>query len=275
MQLFHYFCFLFLSIFSITTAHAAATKEPSLEAVQSLSEKLGLRDSGNLLQEIQKYWMRRPGSERFEMLPLKREQQHLILSWAKDHSLIHEWYPPQKKYDYIAVFGARINGMIHRIRFLEKILEEGVDTKEIIFMTGMRPLGQDEKYDAPGCDTEYDAAKYLWKTQRISKKTDKIKCRFICVDMQETTEGMRRPNTRDVVLEMAKHYPPSAKYLFVSSQPFCYYQKTIVEHSLPKEYDFDVAGERFCTYYYVAPAAVVLDTLTRILYEKKMYSSGF
>ncbi len=53
--------------------------------------------------------------------------------------------------------------MKKRIGFLEKIAKSGVQFKQVVLLSGARPLDPEIETIPEGCQTEGEAMAYLWK----------------------------------------------------------------------------------------------------------------
>lgn len=266
---------LILLLFGVVTkGFSSSIDRVSNTDIATLAKTLGVDPSISLVQETQKRWLRKKGSERFTISPLPEKEKETVLAWAKKHHCYYKWLPQKTSYDTIIILGAEVHTMALRLRFAEKLLLQGIKTNNIVFLTGKRPLRDPEKNFSPSCATEDEAARHLWQTHTISSEIRNLPVRFIALDMKPIGENWERPNTKDTIKawKTGQNRNLNAKAsLFISNQPFCAYQEAVIQSVLGSSPSFEVAGAKLRESHYAAPGGVILDSLARILYERSVF----
>lgn len=232
------------------------------QKVRELASALGIAPDADLVTETQARWLRKSGTERWEMEQLPEEKQTLVLNWAKQNGLLKEWRPSSTTYETALLLGATTSAMQMRLNFLSKLWNEGVRFQKIVWLTGERPL--DPKVDGLTSETgtESGAARLIWERSALPEEMKKLPTLFIAVPMKENGQ---RPVTQDTIEAWLKTEPNCEKALFVSNQPFCSYQFAVIASRLPPELLFDVVGPEAKN----PSAAAILDSVARELYSQK------
>ncbi len=250
-------------IFLIATTFAAPIQERRLDPVQveKLALELGILESADFIEEMQKSWLRKPGQERWEMQELSPKQKEYVLNWAINQKLFSAWKPKLSHYDKAIILGATTCRMQMRLNYLKQLWNKGVRFDEIIWLTGDRPL--DARIDTliERCKNESEAAHIIWQGADIPKEMRDLPTTFLATPM-----GDKRPNTKDTLITWLKTDPGSCTALFISDQPFCGYQFATINSCLPEEILFDLAGQGVDPTSHPAAAAITLDTIARWLY---------
>ena len=202
------------------------------------------------------------------MAELTPEQKAFVLNWAKKHSFYDAWEPALSDYDQALVLGATTGRMQMRLNHLKKLWNEGTRFKEIVWLTGERPL--DPRIDklTDRCLTEAQAAHIIWKETALPEEMRQIPVRFIATPMK----GHKRPNTQDTLITWLEKSPATATALFISDQPFCGYQYAVINSSLPDSLQFDVAAVGADPTSHPSAAAITLDSIARWIYQESLIS---
>lgn len=239
-------------------------------ALEQLASALGISKDQDLIEQTQKQWLRRPGNERWEMSEILAEKRQFVLSWAREQGLFSDWQPSQTSYDKALILGATTSRMQMRLDFLKDLWAQGVRFKEIVWLTGMRPL--DPRVDGllGRCENESEAAHVLWEEADLPEEMRHVKVLFVEVPMK----GSERPNTADTIIAWVKESPEPCTALFVSDQPFCGYQFAVINTYLPEPFLFDLVGKGVDPSSHPAAAAITLDSIARWIYQERQAPNG-
>jgi hypothetical protein len=198
------------------------------------------------------------------------------LHWAKEQRFYDSWRPSQQTYDKALILGATTFRMQTRLEYLKQLWEEGTRFHEIVWLTGDRPLDPRVDHLTDRCDNESEAARILWKEAELPQEMRKLSVVFIAAPMKIEGSVLKRPNTEDTIFAWLKSAPEACKVLFVSDQPFCGYQFSVIKGSLPDQFSFDVVGqgvgEGVDGTSHPAAAAITLDSLARWIYQENLIS---
>ena len=237
-------------------------------ALSSLATALGIDEKSNIVEETQKHWLRKPNQERWEMAELSQDQKIFVLNWANAEGIFSQWNPSCRSYDKVLILGASTPRMKTRLEFIKNLWTEGVRFNEIVWLTGDRPL--DKRIDdcLDRCSNESEAAHIIWEETDLPIEMRNITITFIAVPMKVDGMQIKRPNTEDTIIAWLKASPTPCKALFISDQPFCGYQFSIVKALLPKDFLFDVAGKGVDSIDHPAAAAITLDSIARWIYQE-------
>ncbi len=233
------------------------------KALSELTTFLEIPEGADLVVETQKNWLRKAGQERWEMTELSSEQKTFVLDWTSNQGLFSSWEPTEKSYDKALILGASTSHMQTRLEFLKNLWDQGIRFDEIVWLTGDRPL--DERIDGltDRCLNESEASHIIWEEASLPEEMRTLPVSFIAVPMKE--EG-KRPNTADTIVAWLEKSPKPCKALFVSDQPFCGYQFSIIKGVLPEDFLFDVVGHGADPTSHPAAAAITLDSIARWIY---------
>ncbi|HEX4839795.1 MAG TPA: hypothetical protein VFU89_05080 [Rhabdochlamydiaceae bacterium] len=217
----------------------------------------------SMIKETQKTWKRPAGKERWHIENnLSEIQAKAVMDYCSKNRFFTEIMPAKKEYDYAVILGSTVATMKKRIDFLEKIAQLGVQFKQVILLSGARPLDLKVEIAPEGCQTEGEALAFLWKGSPLSKQVPWAQ--FNCPMTTVLGAPALRPTTADTFkLWLASKPKPGACFM-VSNQPFCIYQQLVAEALVPKEFAFETVGP-VADPDKVNPA-VMLDTIARCLY---------
>jgi hypothetical protein len=237
------------------------TIDPSV--LQQLASTLGISKEQDLIEQTQKQWLRKPGNERWEMSEIIAENRQYVLTWAAEQGLFSDWRPSRATYDKALILGATTSRMQMRLDFLKDLWNQGVRFREIVWLTGMRPLDPRADGLIGRCANESEAAHILWDEADLPEEMRCLSVSFIEVPMK----GSERPNTADTIIAWVKESPEPCTALFVSDQPFCGYQFAVIKSNLPDPFLFDMVGKGVDPSSHPAAAAITLDSIARWIYE--------
>lgn len=212
----------------------------------------------SIVEATQKTWIRSAGKERWHIENnLSEIQAKAVMDFCSKNRFFIEIMPTKKSYDYAVILGATVATMKKRIGFLEKIAQSGVDFKQVVLLSGARPLDLKIETAPEGCKTEGEALAYLWKACPLSKQY--ASAHFDC-SMVEA----RRPTTADTYNLWLASKPKAGSCFMISNQPYCLYQQLVAEAIIPKEFTFETVGPASDPS--KANPAALLDTIARCLY---------
>lgn len=239
-------------------------------ALLELTSKLNIPADGNLIEETQKRWLRKPGQERWEIGELSKDQRSFVLNWASDQGFFDSWQPREQSYDKVLILGATTSRMQTRLGFARQLWDQGVRFQEIVWLTGDRPL--DNRVDGltDRCQNESEAAHILWEEADLPEEMRSLPVVFVAVPMKQEGYLLKRPNTEDTLIAWLEQSPTPCKALFISDQPFCGYQFAVIKANLPDDYTFDVVGEGADPMSHPSAAAITLDSIARWLYQESL-----
>ncbi len=82
-----------------------------------------------------------------------------------------------------------------------------------------------------------------------------------------SSQGTRRPGTKETLIEWLESQPEPGRCLFISSQPFCGYQDSVARTYLPSSFEIETIGPNADEEIAVS---IFLDNLARWLYQEKI-----
>lgn len=216
----------------------------------------------SIIEATQKTWIRSAGKEIWHIEnKLSEIQAKAVMDYCSKNRFFIEIMPTQKSYDYAVILGATVATMKKRIGFLEKIAQSGVHFKQVVLLSGARPLDLKIEIAPEGCQTEGEAMAYLWKAcpfEQIGSK-QVASAHFDC----PMVEG-KRPTTADTYNLWLASKPKAGSCFMISNQPYCLYQQLVAEAIMPKEFTFETVGPASDPS--KANPAALLDTIARCLY---------
>jgi len=226
----------------------------------------------SIVSATQERWIRAPGKERWHIADLSEDKKEAVINLAEEMGFFKEILPTEQEYDYVVVLGATVFRMQKRIETLIRLWNDGVRFHQVVVMTGARPLDPAVEALTEFCKTEGEAAKLLWKLAPIPEGMEKVEVVFVDVPMIPVPGGFRRPNTGDTAAAWMALKPKPGKCLFVSNQPYCLYQDAVIKSLLLKEFNVETVGDGVDGH--LQNAAVVLDTVSRWLYQEQILRSA-
>lgn len=247
------------SLLAVRVIWASVVTPPLLELLD-LTQVSHDGTLASIVEGTQKKWLRPAGKERWETTDLDADKRVKVLELAEQIGFIDEVRPTETQYDYVLLLGATVFRMEARLNYMVKLWKEGVQFKHVVILTGMRPL--DTKVEQKIADTESEAARILWSECELN---------FLPVSFIEAPmNGSLRPTTQDTIIAWQDEFPEPGRCLFISNQPYCFYQGAVVDLNLSDEFPHETVGEA------ANPsklnAAVVLDSIARWLYSSDLSS---
>lgn len=261
---------LFYTIFKVLNIQV----DPTLEAMNAYA---------------QQHWLRKPGSERWEMQASQYQRKAVELKPIfKQLKMIDEVKPQKTEADYAVVLGATVPAMRARLQYLMRLIDEGVlSPKKIVVLTGFRQLDKerekssvllDRRFACPGWKppsqlpkNECDAAKFVWRQLPKSKKVTAIPLQFVSTKMLEKDGKSVRPATGDIVQTWLGMWPQAGCIVAVSNNPYISFQEEAMKVPLIKSGWFknggslEVIGEG-ASFEHMS-VAVQLDNIARYMYS--------
>ncbi|PIS02575.1 MAG: hypothetical protein COT85_04635 [Chlamydiae bacterium CG10_big_fil_rev_8_21_14_0_10_42_34] len=268
------FTLLFLATFLCNFLLATPIQDHKIDptALAELVSSLGISEDADLIQETQKQWLRK-NQERWEVAELSLSQKNLVLDWATKQGLFAAWKPLYKSYDKALILGATTHKMQSRLDYLKQLWEQGVRFKEVVWLTGDRPL--DPRVDGllDRANNESEAAHIIWEEANLPEDLHNLPSVFVAIPMKAEGSTLKRPNTEDTIIGWLKIAPETCTALFVSDQPFCGYQFAVIKACLPESVQFDLVGQGVDPRSHPSAAAITLDSIARWLYQENLCQS--
>lgn len=232
--------------------------------LENINPKLSLKD---LISATQKAWLRPADSERWHLHETKtaQEKEQLVMLFNKI-GMINEITPTQTYYDYVLFMGGDIHGMQERLDFLMQLIKNGLDAKELVFITAERPLDPDHELAQlkdKQLKTEYDLLQFQYKQSELSSllPTQPI---YINTPNKVINSKIYRATTPDGFIEWLKIHPKPGSALVISSQPLIGYQNAVALSLLPT-FKIESVGPESSTLVIISE---YFDTLARWLYQE-------
>lgn len=170
-----------------------------------------------------------------------------------------------KTYQGAIVHGSFLSGVRLRFNYLVEQWKKGVRFHSIYFLSGERPLTEEEKENPfmQGLEkqTESEMTEVVWKKSQIpNEMRNAVKVFFVNA---KGNQGAR-PTTDDTVKAWLKETPPFGYYLAVTNAPYINRQHLVMRTIAPNEYKFDTIGPRANDQ---IKMAIVLDELARCIFQ--------
>ncbi len=245
----------------------------------------------SIVAATQKSWLRRSGTERWEMDNRYEQISDKITPLFNKLGILEEVKPSKNKYTYAIVHGATVYPVRHRLAYALKLWEEGVKFDTLVFFVGARPLDKNREPESAlfRKDDKFLSIKKDWIKPSIHPKTEAemahmvfnqaqlpdgfkevVKVVFVDTPMQKRSDGsLRNPNTGDNVNYWIKmNNPERGSILAISNQPYVYYQDVVLNTLLSQPFTVETVGPKVTSKLHVG---VVLDNLARWLYQENKY----
>lgn len=218
----------------------------------------------SIVEATQKKWIRPAGKELWEIKDtLSASQRDAVMDFCAKKGFFKEIKPAHLNYEYAIVLGATVATIKKRLAYFAKLADSGVKFKQVVLLSGERPLDPSIETIPEGCKTESDVMEFLWKTQALSKQ---VPWKHFACPMVALTEGkFKRPSYIDTLNLWLQSSPAPGRCFSISSQPYCFYQQTVAENVLPKTFIYETVGPPADASIQKAP--IMLDTIARCLFE--------
>ncbi|MGE5196664.1 MAG: hypothetical protein ACM3JI_04985 [Anaerolineae bacterium] len=270
VSLFLFVCFSF-SIWGASLDNDLAST--FLEAL----ELMEVRHDGTLssiVEETQKSWLRSQGKERWQLTDqIAEEKKRKILNIARKIGFVDERPAQKKDYRYAILLGASLESSQARFIFLRKLWEQGVRFKELVFLTGERPL--DAQYEMARLPpylekekpkTEKELLQTLFRRLPLPQELRTLPLCIVSVPMQPAPSGMRRPNTADTIIAWMNQSPSVDSCLFISEQPCILYQDAVVRFHMKEGFEIETVGPELTEK--EGCCSALLDSMARFLFQE-------
>ncbi len=224
-----------------------------------------------LVDQTQKKYLRKPGTERWDIDNADAKNHDAIRQALKDLDYLDEISPAQEEYDYIVLFGALAARIKQRLEYLIELLKDGIKTKKIIVLGSERPankefesaaklselfgreVSEDEKH------TEYTIMKELVENSELKDMGIEIEY----YSAPNHADGSRA-NTADTVELWMKSEPKAGSVLCISNQPYIWYQHEVARSLLPNTFEIESCGSKISE---STNDGTILDSVARELYQ--------
>lgn len=242
-----------------------------------------------LVDATQKEWLRKPGSERWQIEEKFPELRTKIIGALDEIGLFTEIKPSDKKYSYCLILGATVQRVRTRLAYAIALYNAGIHFDRIIFLGGQRPLDAniesaamlvdpangelsiraDWQQPAPLPTTEYGMMKLVYDQADMPAAFASIPVTFIDSPMQQKPDGtLARPTTGDTIKDWLATEPKTGSCLFISNQPYVGYQDAVARTFMPATFGVETVGPRVDKDDELV--AVLLDTMARWLYQENV-----
>ena len=214
-------------------------------------------DLGSMIDASQR-WRRAPGQERWQLpdIDINPQTQAEVITQLKSIGIIDELKPSRQQFDYALLLGATVPRMQKRLEHLARLWQSGVRYKQLVFLTGQRPLTPDvdrvgeliantsghlaTKESRPA--TESEAAVMLFQSTALMPEMRAVPVVFVDSPRHWNQTGWQRPNTRDTLKTWLNRNPEAGSVLVMSEQPNARYQQEVVRQELPDMFSVEVAA---------------------------------
>lgn len=292
--------FIFVALFSILPACFAFKQDRAKDIVAPLNiaivndagkicpeilqilELTGIQHDGTLadiVAKTQKAWLRKPGSERWEMETLVTQHDQELKKLFHQLCMYQEVKPGKQHYDYVLMLGALFTRMEQRLAYAVELWKSGVRWNKIVLFAGGRPAvpAQGENLQTflafsgkASLDfvptTETEMFEFIYQYTQMPEDMRQVPLEVIDVPMLQKEDGsLRRPTTADTVEWWLKTKPAFGDCLAISNQPYVFYQHTVFKTLLPDGYNLQTVGTS-CKE--DENLAYMFDTLARTLYSQ-------
>lgn len=232
----------------------------------------------SVIDAAQNSWLRPNGKERWEIEYVADPD---IIDLATALGFVNEIKPRKMHYSTAAVFGGTALSFRARFGYLVQLWKEGVRFDKIVFLTGRRPLSPEKENAQILTQTDHPQlpAKKDWSFSGLLP-TDETEMTLFLYEQADLPEDLRnipyeiisvsmkgneRPTTLDTLLAMKESDKQANNVLFISSQPYCFYQHETAR-GVFKGVEIETVGIGLSDPY-AYNSKVILDTIARWLFE--------
>lgn len=253
-----------LSEFIISDDNKPSLVFQKILELENIDPRLSFKD---IITATQKEWLRPSDSERWHLLETKSEaEQEKFKKLFAKAGIINAIAPTGKKYDYVLFMGGDIHGMQERLDFLTQLAKNGLDVKQLVFITAERPIDADHELAQlkdKQLKTEYDLLQFQYEQSELSSllHTQPI---YINTPNKVINSKIYRATTPDGFIEWLKINPKPGSSLVISSQPLIGYQNAVALSLLPT-FKIESVGPESST---SVTTPEYFDTLARWLYQE-------
>ena len=248
----------------------------------------------SVVEATQKAWLRKPGTERWEIDNHYETLSSSITPQFKKLGILNEIAPTKKEYTYVAVLGALVPRVRQRLAYALEQWKKGVRFTTLVFLVGARPLEPTKESEEKlyNVDNEFLPFRPGWTKPTTPPKTEaemarmvfdqailpegfkeSVKVLFVDTPMQTTANGkLRRPNTADTMKRWLAHEDTQpGSILAISNQPYVHYQDAVLRTLLPKTFTVETVGPKASDKLHIG---VILDNIARWLYQENKYRAN-
>ena len=244
-------------------------------------------DFSSMIDATQR-WRRTPGQERWQLpdININDQTKAKVTALLKSIGVIDELKPSQQEFDYVLLLGATIPRMQKRLEHLARLWQSGVRYKQLVFLTGQRPLTPEiDKVDEliartsghlatkdsrPA--TESEAAVMLFQSTPLMPEMRARPVIFIDSPRHWSQTYWQRPNTRDTLKTWLRQNPETGSVLVMSEQPSAHYQQEVVRQELPETFNVQIAAQAAAE---ETRLAILLDALALWLHNLQKTMTDF
>ncbi len=270
----------------ITSSKKPTVPLLELLSVCSISHDGTLKDIIAATQQEQPQGFLRPrGKERWHLSSYLSARENAIYHHCNTLNMIQEVRPTKKSYDAALLHGGNIEGIRRRLAYLIQLWQEGVRWKQLIILTGKRPLDPVLESEATWYNvnnglltlkptwqlqqkplTESDMIRMVIAQSLLPEVWSTLPVIIIDTPLQQSTHGLVRPTTADTVRQwLSTMQSSTGSFLAISSQPFVGYQDAIVKTIVPSSFDIETVGPEAATE--LTKPEILVDTVARWLYN--------
>jgi hypothetical protein len=243
-----------------------------VHCIAALTNISNIKDFDDLVHKTQALWLRRPGSERWQLDALQNsyeDKRALLMPLFEQLGMCDTIMPVKQEYKYGLFLGHTVESVFDQYYFLVKLLRDKKITLEsVILLTGKRTL---EPFEYSFLESHNIPPFYIKTEADMIAELFRQKWRFpipyVLVD-SPAFNNRTRPTTEDTVLYWLDQYRPEpGSCLAFSIQPVIGYQDAVLRTWLPKTFTLETVGSK--TEEHIA-VGLYLDTLARWLYQKNI-----
>lgn len=244
----------------------------------------------SIVKETQEKWMRKKGTERWELFSEKPKNPVYEFALLYDLNLVQTNHAAGSDYHYAILLGATVNAVRERLAFLKEEWENGVRFSKLILFGSERPLDNkienrevllhpDERFpiqeswnfDGHLPNTELEMMIFLLDQMDLPQEWRQIPVEIVNAPMKREGDKVVRATTADTFQAWFNTHPEPGLILSVSSQPFVGYQDTIPRAILSMPlFPIDTVGPGvgFARFFHSNQAIpVILDNLAKWIYS--------
>lgn len=233
----------------------------------------------DIVTKTQASWLRKPGTERWEMDKLITEHDTELKKLFHEMKMNDEIKPTTQCYTYLLILGALFKTMDQRFAHAIELYKSGVRFDGIVLLAGVRPAVAEQGENVQTFlnysnlqtldkipETETEMLQFIYDHANMPAGMRQIPVQIIDAPMQTTASGkLTRPTTADTLKIWLQTNPEPGNCLAISNQPYVGYQHSVIKTFLPSHFSIETVGAASAG----KEPAVMLDTLARILYQEQ------
>jgi len=252
----------------------------------------------SIVTATQKAWLRQSGKERWQVDELYPEMRETLTPYFKELGLFDEIKPSKKHYDYIVLLGSTVSSFRDKMAHMITLWQRGIRFNQVIMLGSERkldpiieskeilldaqnpylPVRADWHYDSKPITTEYEMLKMVYDQADLPAELRAIPVTTINAPNTINPDGaVKRATTDDTIFAWLKENPTPGSSLFISHQPFIWYQDSAVRTFMPETFEIETvcpkiereSGSPLCENG-VKANLEILDALARFLYQENL-----